>query len=459
MNTLVLKRLAKSRSLALLCVLVLVASTAAEERTWTSADGRTMQAEFVRSSGDDVTFIFQGKEITLPITRFSEEDQQVIRDLASGTTTPAGDSSDDDEASSTKKPKSTTATSREWTDTLGNKLTAKFLRVVGPEVVLQRASRVTKIPFINLSPDDRAYVRQMLADRGDEAALAALPAENSIGGAGGIDPGMNPGVNPGAIPGAPSFPGIPSVPGPGAMPGPGGIPGPGVGPGFTPPPLPLTPNFDPAPIAPMPNPDGSIPGVVPPTTPSFTPPPFEMPTRPEESSSIPSGNPGFSPPPYTPPAPYTPPSGLSSGSPPSMPPSNFSPPSMPTPVMPAPYGSPMSPGMNESTDDLEVKAMQERYKDYPIVFVVMRHGREQGVCTKCLTPAEVDLNKNQTKGSKCKSCGAEWWDAHTADFWIDSGIPSWVVYAGMFAGIGIVAVIGIGMRLANWSREPETRTY
>jgi hypothetical protein len=52
-------------------------------RTWTSADGRTLQAEYISSSAGKVTIKIGSREYTLPLSRFSPADQQYVAGLAS----------------------------------------------------------------------------------------------------------------------------------------------------------------------------------------------------------------------------------------------------------------------------------------------------------------------------------------------------------------------------------------
>src|SRR5687768_3078302 len=61
-----------------------VAFADGKARTWTSADGRTMQAEFVRELDGDVTFLKDGKLIVIRVEKLSEKDQQLVKDLAAG---------------------------------------------------------------------------------------------------------------------------------------------------------------------------------------------------------------------------------------------------------------------------------------------------------------------------------------------------------------------------------------
>ena len=57
--------------------------TAAEPiRTWTSSDGRTLEARFVEQVGNNVRIKNEaGREFTLPITRFSQADQEYIKQI------------------------------------------------------------------------------------------------------------------------------------------------------------------------------------------------------------------------------------------------------------------------------------------------------------------------------------------------------------------------------------------
>ena len=52
-------------------------------RTWTSSDGRTLEARFIEQVGSNVKIkTAQDREFTLPITRFSQEDQEYVVEAA-----------------------------------------------------------------------------------------------------------------------------------------------------------------------------------------------------------------------------------------------------------------------------------------------------------------------------------------------------------------------------------------
>jgi len=50
----------------------------AEERVWTSDDGRQITAGFIRDNGESVTLMLRGNEVTIPLERLSEADNEWI---------------------------------------------------------------------------------------------------------------------------------------------------------------------------------------------------------------------------------------------------------------------------------------------------------------------------------------------------------------------------------------------
>lgn len=208
-------------------------------RTWTSADGRTMQAEFVSELDGDATFLKDGKLIVIRVERLSKQDQQDIKDLAAGKqplddpfSTPGKVRPVGEEPAASDKPKKAIAIqTRTWTDRFGLKSSGKFVRVDGSDVVLSRGARVITVPFANLSEADQEYVRELLTSQGKEADI---PAENTAAGGGGTGPagtGNNlpgrdnrlPPAGQGEINGPPGTPlGLGGMP-PGMAPGAGGI--------------------------------------------------------------------------------------------------------------------------------------------------------------------------------------------------------------------------------------------
>ena len=70
------------RSLAAICLLFLVVTLTAKEplRTWTSSDGRTLEARFLEMVGTKVRIEnTQGRKFTVPLTGFSFADQEYVK--------------------------------------------------------------------------------------------------------------------------------------------------------------------------------------------------------------------------------------------------------------------------------------------------------------------------------------------------------------------------------------------
>jgi hypothetical protein len=263
------------RWLAIALVLLVAASTGlAKERVWTSADGRSMRGEFVRELDGEVTFLVDGKLVTIALDRLSEADQQKVRDLAAGkeipddpvpaaaaTVPPPNTQSDDSQPASPAAPSAdeeaadketepakpgsvpslarkprTAPAQRVWTDNQGRQSTARFVRVFGSKVVLSRGSTPITVEFFDLSAADQAYIRDLLTSRGEEELIPPEPlTESPAGDEGTGSPtpdavpaaGAGDGTVPRSGPGIGSRPPGPSGRGPGGL-GPGSrIRGPG----------------------------------------------------------------------------------------------------------------------------------------------------------------------------------------------------------------------------------------
>src|SRR5206468_1859241 len=159
--------------------------------------GRTMEAQFVREIDGDATFLKDGKLITIPLDRLTEKDQKLIRDIEAGKKIqpdqpPAGATSRDNGVPPDDSPaenggdrsrpnltnQKVVADNRDWRDTNGWQVTAKFVRYHEGNVILNRLGRVVSMPFDSLSPDDQRYVRKLLTAKGEAAQLPPpTPAE------------------------------------------------------------------------------------------------------------------------------------------------------------------------------------------------------------------------------------------------------------------------------------------
>ena len=70
------------KSLAVISLLFLAVFLSAKEpiRTWTSADGRTLEARYLEMVGDKVRIEnASGRTFTVPLTGFSSTDQQYVK--------------------------------------------------------------------------------------------------------------------------------------------------------------------------------------------------------------------------------------------------------------------------------------------------------------------------------------------------------------------------------------------
>jgi len=178
----------------LLVFSAIATNRAGEVRTWTNKEGRTMQAEFLREVDGDVTFVREGKLLTLSLDQLSDEDQKFIRNAEAnkkvedppppaGAPRPADDSPHPFDSPTTSDSKSSLTKSkvaieeRTWRDLRGKPQTGKFVRMHQGFVVISSGSRAIRVPYYTLSQPDREYLRELLTARGE---LAQLPPEMPI---------------------------------------------------------------------------------------------------------------------------------------------------------------------------------------------------------------------------------------------------------------------------------------
>ena len=67
--------------ISLIGIFLFIQSGIAEEdfRTWTSSDGKKLEAKYLRKIGEKIRIVTnRGKEFTIPLSRFSKEDQQYV---------------------------------------------------------------------------------------------------------------------------------------------------------------------------------------------------------------------------------------------------------------------------------------------------------------------------------------------------------------------------------------------
>jgi|GEM_PF-2188528 len=456
-------------------VFVVAGLAVAKDRTWTSSDGRTMQGEFVRELDGDVTFLVQGKLVTIAIDKLSERDQKIVRDLAAGKQVPddAAPASDTKPATQPANAQSTTTKpveadpfapvpdrpeepsaspslskkkqkgqeTRVWTDIFGRKATGKFIRVFGNNVVVSRPGGPLTIDFFELSDADQAYVRELLTSRGEEDLIPVKPPPKREVAEG--DPGApatserpEAGSSPGprlGPPGAGPSPAGPGISGPAS--------GPGSGPGtFGPRRGPAGPSF--GPVGPSAGPPGS-------------------------GLSGPRLPPGFGPSAGSPDSSGT----VTSGSP-------YNPGQAAPSTFPGPSSSPFNPAQSDlanSTQRFADEAAErarrdmERMNERMIASVPSPASMYQRVpvCSNC----RKQVTEEQAKGTTCPYCGARWSFNHydPSSTTLSTGSPSRASFSGspserMIRSVVIIVVavvivvvlcggaIAVAMAIASASR-------
>jgi hypothetical protein len=471
--------------LAIGLVFVVAGLAFAKDRTWTSFDGRTMQGEFVRELDGDVTFLVQGKLVTIAIDKLSERDQKIVRDLAAGKQVPddpapASDSKPATQPASTQPPPTKPAEAdpfapvpdrpeepsaspslakkkqkgqetRVWTDIFGRKATGKFIRVFGNNVVVSRPGGPLTIDFFELSDADQAYVRELLTSRGEEDLIPVKepPKRKDVEG----DPagpatteGPETGSNPGPRLGPPGAGAGPGPAGPGRS-GPGisglGPSGPGSGPGtFGPRRGPAGPSFGPLGPGSGAGPPGS--GL---SGPRFPPGFGPSAGSPDSSDTVTSSSP------------YNP--------------GQAAPSTFPGPTS-SPFSTPQSDIVNSTqrfADEAAERARRdmERMNERMIASVPSPTSMYQRVpvCSNC----RKQVTEEQAKGTSCPHCGARWSFNHydTSSTTLSTGNPSRASFSGtpserMIRSVVIIVVavvivvvlcggaIAVAMAIASASR-------
>ncbi|MCE9557032.1 MAG: hypothetical protein K8T91_27105 [Planctomycetes bacterium] len=128
--------------LAVLAGLVIFSPRLAQARTWTDQKGHTIEAKFVRVSGNEVVLEKGFKVIRVRLDQLSEADRQYVQKQL--------------EADGL----------RIWTDVHGKPLSARLLRMVEGKVELREQDQKIQIPFAKLSYDDQEFVRKWFDERG-----------------------------------------------------------------------------------------------------------------------------------------------------------------------------------------------------------------------------------------------------------------------------------------------------
>lgn len=158
------------------CVLLASCLMAADVRTWTDTSGKTLSGSLEEVTEDGkVKINSNGQSFTIPIERFSEEDQKYIDSQK--------EEMEEDDSPTRRRRKSDLFDYRQWKDKQDNEIKAKFVRMFEGQVVLLQGRTPHKVSFYDLSDADQVYLRGELENRGEDDQIPPPPA-NTGGGAG-----------------------------------------------------------------------------------------------------------------------------------------------------------------------------------------------------------------------------------------------------------------------------------
>jgi len=148
---------------------------AAEERTWTDTSGKTLSGELEEVTSDGkVKIKSNGQSFTIPIERFSDEDQQYID--------AQNKQMEKDEAPTRRRRKSDLFDYRQWKDNQDNEIKAKYVRIHEGQVVLLQGRTAHKVSFYDLSTEDQNYLRGELEARNEANQIPPRPSGASSDG-------------------------------------------------------------------------------------------------------------------------------------------------------------------------------------------------------------------------------------------------------------------------------------
>ncbi len=154
----------------------------AHARTWTTQEGKEVEAELVEvvQDGDAVILDVKGNRFTVPLARLSPQDQGYIQGLEDSMPTLSDaelqreidQAVSDDERDGDKNEADPVRlkAKRIWRSREGVAVEAQFVRMVQGTIILREGSRYHRIQFYDLSTDDRKF----LADAHKAIGKAAL---------------------------------------------------------------------------------------------------------------------------------------------------------------------------------------------------------------------------------------------------------------------------------------------
>lgn len=123
---------------------------------WTDLQGRTLQAEYVKSDGITVTINWNGQVIPIPLATLSSESQALAQKLS--TPKPALVPANPFD---TIAPKANVTKLHPWTDLQGRTLEAVFLKMDSQSVTVRWQGKEVSLPLANLNPASQALASSL----------------------------------------------------------------------------------------------------------------------------------------------------------------------------------------------------------------------------------------------------------------------------------------------------------
>lgn len=162
---------------------VLTYFSTAQARTWTTLEGKEVEAELVEvvQDGKAVILDVKGNRFTVPLERLSKDDRSYVQGLQ-GSTPALTDAelqkeidqavSDDERGNNGNNANPIRLTAkRVWRSRDGAAVDAQFIRMVQGTIVLREGSRYHRIQFYDLSVDDRQFLSDAHKAIGKEALI------------------------------------------------------------------------------------------------------------------------------------------------------------------------------------------------------------------------------------------------------------------------------------------------
>lgn len=151
---------------SLLLGLFAFTASAAEERTWTDTSGKTVTGKFIELTEDgEVKIEANGKTYDIPLTRFSDTDKKYV------------------ESQNKKNARNYSDLKgyRQWTDSDGNEIKARYIRMIDGDVVLMQGKTGHRVDFYKLSDVDQDYLRGALTALGEAGNIPEAPVARNVG--------------------------------------------------------------------------------------------------------------------------------------------------------------------------------------------------------------------------------------------------------------------------------------